>query len=523
MKRSVATAIIGLLVMISAAPNLSFALRSGSLSRPPVYDDVTYLLDAYQRLAFGGVNSLGTLVHSFLTHPPHAPMSTLTAMLGYSLIGPYLWAAYAANVWMLGLFAAAVYLVARRNLDQIPSILVVALMLFVPAAHALITEFRPDQGAGVILACAVYLLVSTDYAKTTRLRLAALGFLVACAVMAKPSAVIATVPVLGLAAAIGILRPGYHSSSEAIYSIRAAILPVAVAIAILIPCIVVWGPHTYAYIYQALVTNKDMWATDGGHLYHWMFNSFGPGGHQALGRFLWLGLSCITLDALLSFPPKPNRSNYDALAFYFVTTILYCGIAVSSEKTVYQGSFFYFPFLLATTLGAGRILMRMGGRSPTAIAGVLLATAIIFMPATSFYQFYPEFQDSGPILASISNDVANEVLRKRASGCAADQFELAAMNPDPIPVEAVALDLAMRQRVKITPLSRLYKVRSAAEMDGAVDGADFVILSRDGGEHSNLPGSKFGVHTSLRLSTSADWRRIAASGNYELFAKARCR
>src|SRR5229473_4498654 len=281
MKRTVATAIIGLLVMISAALNLSFALRSGSLSRPPVYDDVVYLLDAYQRLAFGGVNSLRTLVNSFLTQPPHAPMSTLTAMLGYSLIGPYLWAAYAANVWMLGLFAAAVYLVARQNMDRIPSILVVALMLFVPAAHALITEFRPDQGAGVILACALYSLVSTDYAKATRPRLVALGFLVVCAVMAKPSAIVATVPVLGLAAAIGILRPGYYSSSEAIYSIRAAILAVAVAIAILIPCAVLWGPVTYAYIYQALVTNKDIWGADGGQLYHWMFKpldrSYGSG------------------------------------------------------------------------------------------------------------------------------------------------------------------------------------------------------------------------------------------------------
>jgi hypothetical protein len=58
-------------------------------------------------------------------------------------------------------------------------------------------------------------------------------------------------------------------------------------------------------------------------------------------------------------------------------------------------------------------------------------------------------------------------------------------------------------------------------MDHAVDGADFVILSR-AGEHSNLPGSKFGAHTSSRLSTDADWRRIAASGDYELFAKAKC-
>jgi hypothetical protein len=36
---------------------------------------------------------------------------------------------------------------------------------------------------------------------------------------------------------------------------------------------------------------------------------------------------------------------------------------------------------LATTLAVGRILMRIGGRFPVAITGVLLATATIFMPA----------------------------------------------------------------------------------------------------------------------------------------------
>jgi hypothetical protein len=114
------------------------------------------------------------------------------------------------------------------------------------------------------------------------------------------------------------------------------------------------------------------------------------------------------------------------------------------------------------------------------------------------------------------------VASARASGCAADSFVLAALDKYPIAPEAVALDLAMRQRVKISPRTSLYMVRSASEMDHAVDGADFVILSRIG-ELSNLPGSKFGAHTSSRLSTSADWRQIAASGDYELFAKAKCR
>ena len=151
MNRATVVAIIGSIVVISTAINLSFNIRSGSLARPPIYDDVVYLLDAYQRLAFGGVNSLSTLTNSFLSDPPHAPMSTLTAMLGYSLAGPSVWAAYAANIWLLAVFAAATYFVARRNVDQFSSIAITALMLFAPASHALITEFRPDMGLALFL------------------------------------------------------------------------------------------------------------------------------------------------------------------------------------------------------------------------------------------------------------------------------------------------------------------------------------------------------------------------------------
>jgi hypothetical protein len=102
-------------------------------------------------------------------------MSTLTAMLGYSLVGPSVFAAYAANIWLLAAFAAVTYCVARRNVHEVSGIIITALMLFAPASHALITEFRPDLGAGVIFVAALLCLLSVDYAAASKLQLSALA------------------------------------------------------------------------------------------------------------------------------------------------------------------------------------------------------------------------------------------------------------------------------------------------------------------------------------------------------------
>lgn len=122
MKRHTITAIIGVLVLVFTALNLTFNMRSGSLSWPPIHDDATYLLDAYHRLAFGGVDSLATLIRTFYLDPPHAPMTTLTEILGFSLLGSSVYAAYAANAWLLAVFAVTTYLATCRSVDQIASI-----------------------------------------------------------------------------------------------------------------------------------------------------------------------------------------------------------------------------------------------------------------------------------------------------------------------------------------------------------------------------------------------------------------
>ena len=377
------------------------------------------------------------------------------------------------------------------------------------------------MGAGVIFACALLCLLFTDYAKATKLQLLALALLVVCSIMAKLSAIVATLPILGIAALLGILRPGLYARSEMAASARAAIFPLAFATALLIPCVVVWGPDIYAYVYQALVTNIDMWAPKEGPSYHWMFNSFGPGGKLALSAFLWLGLLSIALDVCLSSTLGHKRDSYGAVAFYFVVALLYCGIAASPQKSVYQGSLFHFPFLLATTLALGRNLSRISGHTRRIIPATLLAAAMIFMPGASFYQDDPGYRDSGPILASVSDTIASEVSSMRSKGCKRNSFIFAAMNPYPVIVEAVALFLAMNSRIQIQPMP-LFFIRSAEQMDRAVDTADFVILYKGKEEVPNLPSSKFGSQTSVRLASDLRWHLTSSTNEYELFAKTEC-
>ena len=131
----------------SAAANIALALRSGRLAVIPLYDDVVYLNDAYSRVIFEKSATIWDWAVSFISNPPHSPLSTLTGMIGYTLVGPYVIGPYLANIWILGFYVAAIYLVSRRSVGTTESLLISAIFLFVPVAHAMINEFRPDMAA----------------------------------------------------------------------------------------------------------------------------------------------------------------------------------------------------------------------------------------------------------------------------------------------------------------------------------------------------------------------------------------
>lgn len=479
---------------------------------PPIYDDVGYLLDAYQRLAFEGVNSLFALVQSFRANPPHAPMSTLTAMVGYSLFGAHVWAPYFSNIWILATYAASVYFVARSYLQAVPSVLLVALMLYVPLAQLMMTEFRPDIAAGLIVAVALYALINVEYASASISRLVLVGTLAAAAIVAKPTAFVATIPIVGFAAVIGLFRPGYYSAPAIRLSIRRAALALAISLTILVPVATILGPLIVTYAYSTLVTNRAIWETPGNAFFHWSYNSFGSGGHTAIGPFLYIGLFAIVIDAAISLKRWRDLHSYNALALYFVLILIYIGLALAPEKNVFQGSFFYLPFLLATVLAVSRILSRSSIRLstvPTLPIGLALGLATTFLPTASQLQDSRQYPNANHFLAEISKEVTTRSLE--CDRTAPQVF--ATLTPYPITAEAVALSLALRNQMRVVPKA-LFMSNSLDELMGGAQSADFVLAPNKWGMamQPNLPGFKFQSEATALLQADPGWKKIAISG-----------
>ena len=148
-------AVIGLaltLAAIIAFLSLRLAKQFGRLSVPPLYDDVSYFVEAARWLSAVQINgiaaNLGGLLHQ------HAPFSSLTAIIGLILIpegyvGPYVINAVILLAFLLGI----AHLTWRRPFVDIATCLVVAAC--VPMFWHTMTEARPDLPWGLALGLAV--------------------------------------------------------------------------------------------------------------------------------------------------------------------------------------------------------------------------------------------------------------------------------------------------------------------------------------------------------------------------------
>jgi hypothetical protein len=506
--------IIGCFVLVFADLNLALSAREGTLAMPPIYDDVGYLLDAYQRLSFGNVNSLLALIKSFWANPPHAPMSTLMAMIGFALFGPNVWGPYIVNAWIVAVYAAGIFAIARSNLTNLPSILLVALMLFVPIIHFAMTEFRPDMAAGLLFGLAIYLLTSTRYESASRKNLIVVGLVSAAAIVAKPTTFMITIPMVGLAALIGVFRPWHYSSEARRQSTRSAAFPFGLAMVLLVPFAIVLGPPAVRYAYQVLIVDRDIWATPSDPFLSWTFHSIGVGGQIGLKYFFPLGFVAIVIDVVLSARHWRRLDEYNALAFYLLIAILYCCMSVSTQQTIFVGSFFFFPFLFATTLALSRVLAGMTDALPAAstmVAGLLLAAAILFMPMASIHNQARAFRDANRLLAEISGAVSADIAANHSCQKAPPIF--ATIAPYPITPETLSLSLAFKNGIRVEP-RQLFLIRSLDEMLAAARSADFVLVPNKWGIaiQPNLPGIAYVNQTKAALESDPSWKAVPVSG-----------
>lgn len=493
-------------------------MTKGALAAPPIYDDVGYLWDAYRRIAFADVGSLFALVKNFVIDPPHAPIETLTAIVGFSVFGPNNYGPYIANIWALAACAGFVFTVARSQLAAKPSLCLAAIVMFIPVTGALVNEFRPDMAAALMFAFAGYLLVTQPISNLRIRHRVLLGLFIAFAVFMKPTAVVVTVPMIGLAGILSMVMAGRARIQN---ELLPALFVASIALLALAPIAYVWGKHTFEYVYAALVTDKDIWNTQGGWYDYLIFNATGAAGTIALGVFFKFGLVAIILDTIVSLRKGGLRNLDRSLAFYFWCLVIFLGVATATGKSLQQSSYFFFPFILASILAVSRLLRRI----EPALAAVFLVLTAVFMQPANTYQDSLKRLETVQMLPQITNLIASKA--NSVPACNGVMHGYGVIGAYPLTGEAVALDVAQKFRIQIA-IYQLFMLRNFDDLVRQVDESNFVLAPNQAGLAESLsqrlPGTAFHQQIIDKLKADPRWseHRIDAPDPATLFVRESC-
>src|SRR5262245_27981058 len=124
------------------ALTVTHALRQGRLSLPTSYDDVTYFIDAVDRLQILYDKGLGPCFASLFLNPPHAPVATVLYLTGFALFGVNDWAPRLVNVVWIAVLLFFVKLL-LQDLPRWAYVTIAVTVLAWPLAGELVVECRP--------------------------------------------------------------------------------------------------------------------------------------------------------------------------------------------------------------------------------------------------------------------------------------------------------------------------------------------------------------------------------------------
>jgi len=251
------------LILFQVAATIGYSLRLGRLAMVPIYDDVTYFVDALSRLRFFDSGGLLGLAQSLIADPPHSPFSAVLAVLGFALVPGQEWGPYLlSGVWIVFIIFLAAFVLG--DLPAPTKAGVLAALLSMPVFGLIVAEFRPDPSWGLVVGFTAVLLIQTDMTESSVLRLIGVGLIAGVALLAKPSGVPGTIAVLGVAYVASVTSSLTTKRRKGLPAVlRSTLVMAAAAALIALPYLVVAGKNIVDYIRAVLVENRDIWGNQG--------------------------------------------------------------------------------------------------------------------------------------------------------------------------------------------------------------------------------------------------------------------
>jgi hypothetical protein len=353
-------AVIGIAVILTAVTatfSLKLAEQVGRLSVPPLYDDVVYFVSAVQWLNEAPSRGIAENVYGLLHQ--HAPFSTLTAAIGFSLfpggyLGPYAINAVIILAFLLGLAG----LLWRRSLVDISTCMVGAAC--VPVFWQTMTEARPDLPWGLALGLAMGAVLHRPLLQRSRWSIFGVGVACGLASTIKPTALPASFACIGLAAAVQLACECLESDIRTFRAaIRRAALPALLFAAGLLagalPIVGVELVETIRYILNVMIRDRDIWVISESFRTSLMHYAIGAEGRVALNYWLWIGLALAMIR--ICFAVLVNRRDVGAAATVLAAGLVAYAIpTLANVKTYFFGAMFYGVFIMTMLLNFGAVV-----------------------------------------------------------------------------------------------------------------------------------------------------------------------
>ncbi|MGT2436703.1 hypothetical protein ACU4GH_13460 [Bradyrhizobium betae] len=376
---------------IVASRSIEASQLHGRLSVPPLYDDISYFLDAVQWMNAAKDQSIFASFWDLLRQ--HAPFSSLVAIIGLGLfpgsfIGPYLVHAVVVLAFLLGI----VCLIWRRPVLEIAAGLIAASC--VPVVWHTVIEARPDLPSGLAIGLAAGAIVHRGVLDRSVRSLAALGVACGLAASIKPTAFPAALALLGSAFAIRLFVDCIQAGGLRL-SMRAAfdallwfVLPLIAIVAVLIgPALV----ETIAYIFNVFVGQRDLWTT--GESFWIGLLRFSIGGEGQFGLHYWFAIGLILMLLRLVLAAIHGKAALlDAIILLAAVLISYAIPSVAEIKTYYFGAMFYGLFIVAIVLNGCvsfalvvELLARFGFGNDIRRTTLTVARVLVLVIAAQFF------------------------------------------------------------------------------------------------------------------------------------------
>lgn len=374
--------ISGGLAALVTAFHIRHSLDGGALALPPTYDDIMYFIDAAARLDTLRRTGLAGFLAEYAARPPHSPLSSLLALIGFSLLGVKPWAACAATAIPLALLVRAFFAIAKDVPLWITTVAALAL-LGSPLVGIVIIEFRPDALCGLVTACGVLLIILRRWAQGETATSVAAGAFLALALWAKPSVFALTIILFGAAMAAASVPDIWRRASRG-NVFRAWALTVGTAALLAAPHYVFALDETVSYFVQNLFgEHSDIWNMKVSPLEHMLYYLVGIGGGFTLGAWLYLALLAAMVCVALVLR-RPDRGAFEQfLRGCAVFLTCYVAVSATAHKSPFIGISLTALTMVAAALGVAFALRDLA-RSRRTMAASAVAIALLAFSIAEF-------------------------------------------------------------------------------------------------------------------------------------------